>query len=166
MTTPPGTIENGYTRRGAAGVLLASEEWAKSKGLPILAYLVTGETAAVDFIKADKSSDSFVRGAEGLLMAPAQAVPRMLGRLGLGLGQAIDAALLEAVGARQIGRARGLGAGPLEHVHHLPRRPLAADQRLARLRRPAGGLDPFPSVRSFGRAQNGSTIGDVMRGRI
>lgn len=71
---------------GAAGVLLASEEWAKSKGLPILAYLVTGETAAVDFIKADKSSDSFVRGAEGLLMAPAQAVPRMLGRLGLGLG--------------------------------------------------------------------------------
>ena len=58
---------------GAAGVLLASEDWAKAKGLPILAYLVTGETAGVDFVKADNSSDKFVRGAEGLLMAPAQA---------------------------------------------------------------------------------------------
>lgn len=71
---------------GAAGVLLASEDWAKAKGLPILAYLVTGETAGVDFVKADNSSDKFVRGAEGLLMAPAQAVPRMLSKQGLGLG--------------------------------------------------------------------------------
>lgn len=71
---------------GAAGVFLASEEYAKANGLPIAAYLVTGQTAAVDFVKADRSSDAFVRGAEGLLMAPAQAVPRMLDRLGLGLG--------------------------------------------------------------------------------
>ena len=71
---------------GAAGVLLASEEWAKAKGLPIQAYLVTGETAGVDFVKADKSNDKFVRGSEGLLMAPAQAVPRMLAKQGLGLG--------------------------------------------------------------------------------
>ncbi len=70
---------------GAAAVLLASEDWAKSKGLPILAYLVTGETAAVDFVKADKSTDNFIRGSEGLLMAPAQAVPRMLAREGLKL---------------------------------------------------------------------------------
>jgi acetyl-CoA C-acetyltransferase len=52
---------------GAAAVLLASEEWAKSRGLPVLAYLKYGKYAAVDFI--DK---------EGLLMAPAYAVPRML----------------------------------------------------------------------------------------
>lgn len=70
---------------GAAGVLLASEEWAREKGLPIQAWLVTGETAAVDFVKADRSQDDFVRGAEGLLMAPAQAVPRMLAREGLKL---------------------------------------------------------------------------------
>ncbi|MDG2530944.1 acetyl-CoA C-acetyltransferase [Caulobacter endophyticus] len=60
---------------GASTVLLASEEWAKARGLPVLAYLRAGETAAVDFVKGD----------EGLLMAPAYAVPRMLGKLGLSL---------------------------------------------------------------------------------
>lgn len=60
---------------GAAVVLLASEEWARGRGLPILAYLRAGETAAVDF----------VGGAEGLLMAPAYAVPRMLDKLGITL---------------------------------------------------------------------------------
>ncbi len=60
---------------GAAVALLASEDWAKARNLPILAYLRTGETAAVDF--AD--------GAEGLLMAPAYAVPRMLAKLGISL---------------------------------------------------------------------------------
>lgn len=60
---------------GAAVVLLASEDWAKQRGLPILAYLRAGETAAVDF----------VGGAEGLLMAPAYAVPRMLDKLDLSL---------------------------------------------------------------------------------
>ncbi len=71
---------------GAAGVLLASEDWAKAQGLPVQAWFVTGETAAVDFVRADASDDRFVRGAEGLLMAPAQAVARMLERLDLGLG--------------------------------------------------------------------------------
>lgn len=59
---------------GAACVLLASEEWAKQRNLPVLAYLSYTETAAVDFV-----------GAEGLLMAPAYAVPRMLKRAGLKL---------------------------------------------------------------------------------
>ena len=52
---------------GAAAVLLASEEWAKARGLPVLAYLTYGKYAAVDFVNK-----------EGLLMAPAYAVPRML----------------------------------------------------------------------------------------
>jgi acetyl-CoA C-acetyltransferase len=52
---------------GAAGVLLASEEWAKARGLPVLAHLTYGKYAAVDFVNK-----------EGLLMAPAYAVPRML----------------------------------------------------------------------------------------
>lgn len=60
---------------GASVVLLASEEWAKERSLPILAYLTHSETAAVDY----------VHGREGLLMAPAYAVPRMLKRAGLQL---------------------------------------------------------------------------------
>lgn len=60
---------------GASAVLLASEEWAAKKGLPVLAYLVAGEVAAVDFIDE----------REGLLMAPAYAVPRMLQKLNLRL---------------------------------------------------------------------------------
>ena len=58
---------------GASTVLLASDEWAASHDLPVLAHLVEWETAAVDY----------VHGAEGLLMAPAYAVPRMLSRAGL-----------------------------------------------------------------------------------
>jgi acetyl-CoA C-acetyltransferase len=60
---------------GASTVLLASEDWAKEKGLPVLAYLTAYETAAVDY----------VHGGEGLLMAPAYAVARMLQREGLSL---------------------------------------------------------------------------------
>jgi acetyl-CoA C-acetyltransferase len=60
---------------GASAVLLASEDWAKEHGHEPLAYFVDGETAAVDF----------VHGGEGLLMAPAYAVPRMLARNGLTL---------------------------------------------------------------------------------
>lgn len=52
---------------GAAAVLLGSEEWAKSRGLPVLAYLTYGKYAAVDFVHK-----------EGLLMAPAYGVARML----------------------------------------------------------------------------------------
>jgi acetyl-CoA C-acetyltransferase len=52
---------------GASAVLLASEEWAKSRGLPVQAYLSYGKAAAVDFEKK-----------EGLLMAPAYGVPRLL----------------------------------------------------------------------------------------
>jgi len=60
---------------GAATVLLASDEWAETHRVPVLAYLVDAETAAVDF----------VHGGEGLLMAPAYAVPRLLARNGLTL---------------------------------------------------------------------------------
>jgi acetyl-CoA C-acetyltransferase len=60
---------------GASAVLLASEEWAVEHGHEPLAFLVDSETAAVDY----------VHGGEGLLMAPAYAVPRMLERHGLSL---------------------------------------------------------------------------------
>ncbi|AJQ49225.1 MULTISPECIES: acetyl-CoA C-acetyltransferase [Pseudomonas] len=60
---------------GASVVLLGTEEWAAQQGFEVLAYLVDGETAAVDF----------VTGREGLLMAPVYAVPRLLARNGLTL---------------------------------------------------------------------------------
>ncbi|HET6668142.1 MAG TPA: acetyl-CoA C-acetyltransferase [Intrasporangium sp.] len=60
---------------GASVVLLASEEWAKEHGHPVLAYLTASETAAVDY----------VHGGEGLLMAPAYAMARMLSREGYSL---------------------------------------------------------------------------------
>jgi acetyl-CoA C-acetyltransferase len=55
-------------------VLLASEEWAAQRGLPVLAYLTFAEVAGVDYVHG-----------EGLLMAPTIAVPRMLQRAGLKL---------------------------------------------------------------------------------
>ncbi|HEV7187702.1 MAG TPA: acetyl-CoA C-acetyltransferase [Blastococcus sp.] len=60
---------------GASAVLLASDEWAAGQGLPVLAHLVDGQTAAVDY----------VHGGEGLLMAPVYAMPLMLARNGLTL---------------------------------------------------------------------------------
>jgi acetyl-CoA C-acetyltransferase len=60
---------------GASTVLLASEDEAEKHGWTPLAYFVDYETAAVDYVS----------GAEGLLMAPAYAVPRMLARQGLTL---------------------------------------------------------------------------------
>ena len=59
---------------GAAAVLLASEEWAQARGLPVLAHLSMGQVAANDFAHGD-----------GLLMAPTIAVSEMLKRAGLTL---------------------------------------------------------------------------------
>jgi acetyl-CoA C-acetyltransferase len=60
---------------GASVVLLATQEWAAARDLPVLAFLTWAQTAAVDY----------VHGGEGLLMAPAYAVPAMLDRAGLAL---------------------------------------------------------------------------------
>jgi acetyl-CoA C-acetyltransferase len=62
---------------GASTVLLGSEEWARTHDLPLLAEIVDGEAAAVDF----------VHGKDGLLMAPAFAVPRLLARNSLVLAE-------------------------------------------------------------------------------
>ncbi|OIV39177.1 acetyl-CoA acetyltransferase [Mangrovactinospora gilvigrisea] len=58
---------------GAATVLLASDDWARERGLPVLAHLVDCRTAAVDHLS----------GADGLLTAPVFAVPRLLAAHGL-----------------------------------------------------------------------------------
>jgi acetyl-CoA C-acetyltransferase len=75
---PEGTMTAGNSTPlsdGASVVLLAGEEWAAARGLPVRAYLVDAQTAAVDH----------VHKREGLLMAPAYAVPRLLARAGLTL---------------------------------------------------------------------------------
>ena len=60
---------------GASTVLLASNEWAEQRNLPVLAHLTHAKVAAVDYVHGD----------EGLLMAPAYAVPRLLDEAGLKL---------------------------------------------------------------------------------
>jgi acetyl-CoA C-acetyltransferase len=59
---------------GAAAVLLASEDWARQKNLPVMAYLTFAKAAAVNFIND-----------EGLLLAPAYAVSDMLKQANLSL---------------------------------------------------------------------------------
>ena len=76
--TASGTLTAGNSTPmtdGASAVLLASEEWARARDLPVLAYLAYGKVAAVDFLDH----------REGLLMAPAYAVPMMLADAGLSL---------------------------------------------------------------------------------
>ncbi|MBN8280725.1 MAG: acetyl-CoA C-acetyltransferase [Gammaproteobacteria bacterium] len=74
---PGGTMTAGNSTPltdGAAAVLLASEEWAAARHLPVQAYLRYGKVAAVDFVKK-----------EGLLLAPAYAVSAMLADANLSL---------------------------------------------------------------------------------
>jgi len=79
--SPAGTLTAGNSSPltdGAACVLLASEEWAKQRGLQPQCFLTYSETAAVDFV-------GMAGPKEGMLMAPAYAVSRMLDRAKLTL---------------------------------------------------------------------------------
>ena len=77
---PEGTMTAGNSTPlsdGASLVLLASEEWAAAHDIPVQAYITEAQTAAVDH----------VHKREGLLMAPAYAMPKMLARAGMELGE-------------------------------------------------------------------------------
>jgi len=79
--SPAGTLTAGNSSPltdGASCVLLASEEWAASRKIPVQAYVTFTETAAVDFV-------GMAGPKEGMLMAPAYAVPKMLDRAGIRL---------------------------------------------------------------------------------
>jgi acetyl-CoA C-acetyltransferase len=79
--SPAGTLTAGNSSPltdGAAAVLLSSEEWAAARKIPVQAFVTFTETAAVDFV-------GMAGPKEGMLMAPAYAVPRMLDRTGLKL---------------------------------------------------------------------------------
>jgi acetyl-CoA C-acetyltransferase len=60
---------------GASCILLASEEWAKAHGLPVLAYFTHAELAAIEYLD----------NRQNLLMAPVYAASRMLAKAGLTL---------------------------------------------------------------------------------
>ncbi|MGH8765742.1 MAG: acetyl-CoA C-acyltransferase, partial [Burkholderiales bacterium] len=63
---------------GASCVLIASEEWARARSLPVQARIVDYAVAAVDYV-------GMAGPKEGLLMAPTYAVPKMLDRQGIAL---------------------------------------------------------------------------------
>ncbi|NBX41776.1 MAG: acetyl-CoA C-acyltransferase, partial [Gammaproteobacteria bacterium] len=91
---------------GASAVLLASESWARARGLPILAWLRFGKAAAVDFTNAE----------EGLLMAPAYAVPAMLRDAELELGDFDFYEIHEAFAAQVLADTKPLGI-PLDKLN-------------------------------------------------
>jgi acetyl-CoA C-acetyltransferase len=100
---------------GAAAILLASEDWAEKRGIPVEAYLGLGRTSAVDFVQG-----------EGLLMAPTVAVSDLLRQTGLALQdfdyyeihEAFAAQVLATLKAwesedycrRRLGRSQALGS--------------------------------------------------------
>jgi acetyl-CoA C-acetyltransferase len=76
-TSGQGTLTAGNSTNlsdGASAALLATETWASARSLPVRAWLVDAQVAAVDFV-----------GGEGLLMAPCIAVAQLLARQGLAL---------------------------------------------------------------------------------
>jgi acetyl-CoA C-acetyltransferase len=79
--SPAGTLSAGNSSPltdGAACVLLASEDWARARNIPVQAFITQTETSAVDFVGMSGPK-------EGMLMAPAYAVPRMLDRAKIAL---------------------------------------------------------------------------------
>src|SRR3954462_80487 len=79
--SPAGTLSAGNSSPltdGASAVLLASDKWAPERNIPVQAYITFAESAAVDFV-------GMAGPKEGMLMAPAYAVPRMLDRAGIKL---------------------------------------------------------------------------------
>ncbi|AEQ52532.1 acetyl-CoA C-acetyltransferase [Pelagibacterium halotolerans] len=107
---------------GASSVLLASEDWARERGLPILGYLTMGAVSANDFAHGD-----------GLLMAPTIAVSDLMRRSGLGfadidlfeLHEAFAAQVLCTLAAWEdpdynravLGRDDPLGAVPVDKIN-------------------------------------------------
>lgn len=92
---------------GASALLLASERRARADGWEPLAFIRAMEYAAID-------------PGEGLLMAPAVAVPRLLRRMGLGLDSMDLIEIHEAFAAQVLANAlaweRGWKADPMGAV--------------------------------------------------
>ena len=103
---------------GAAAALLASEDWAAKHGLPVQAYLVDAQTTALNFV-----------AGEGLLMAPAMAVSKLLERNGLKL-QDFDFYEIHEAFAAQVLATLKAWEDPVYCKNHLGRdEPLGAIDR-------------------------------------
>ena len=143
---------------GASVSLLATDEWAAAHGsMPVLAYFVDGETAAVDY----------VNGKDGLLMAPTYAVPRLLARNGLSLQDFDFYEIHEAFASVVLAHAGGVGVrGVLQGTARpgqcaRPHRPVEAQrQRLVAGRGPPVRRDRRPDRRAAGQAAGREEEGD------
>ncbi len=91
---------------GASSLLLASEDWAKERGLPILAYLTGGDVAANNFVAGD-----------GLLMAPTIALGRLLARQERSLGDFDLVEIHEAFAAQVLATLKALQDGDYCREH-------------------------------------------------
>ncbi|KAI9447052.1 acetyl-CoA acetyltransferase [Russula earlei] len=103
---------------GASCVLLASEEWAKERGLPILAYITMAEIAAIEYIQ----------NQHNLLMAPVNAADRMLRRAGLQLQDFDFYEIHEAFTAQVLATLKIWESAELSHSFGLEK-PLGAIDR-------------------------------------
>ena len=132
---------------GAAAVLLASDEWAAERSLPVLAHLVA---------RRDRRRRLRRTASEGLLMAPVYAVPRLLERHGLTLQDFDFYEIHEAFASQVLATlkawedpASARAAGP-RRAARLDRPRQAQRQRLARS--PPGTRSPRPAAGSSPRS--------------
>jgi acetyl-CoA acetyltransferase family protein len=105
-TSSSGTLTAGNSSPltdGAAGVLLLSEDEAKKQGREVLAYITDYEYSAID-------------PKEGLLMAPAVAVPRLLMRNNLTLSDFDLVEIHEAFGAQVVANEKAWAEGLKEEA--------------------------------------------------
>ena len=137
---------------GASAVLLASEEWAAERGLPVLAYFVDAQTAAVDH----------VHKGEGLLMAPAYAMPRLLDRNELGFADFDLFEIHEAFASQVLATLARLARPGVQPRAARPRgaagrdRPRPSSTSTA-ARWPPGTRSPPPAGGSWPRSRRRST---------
>ena len=138
---------------GAACVLLASEEWATKRGLPVQAYLTYSQTSANNFIEG-----------EGLLMAPTIAISRMLDRAGLKLQDFDFYEIHEAFAAQVLATLKAL-EDPVYCKKFLGRD--AADGLHRSRQAQRQGLEPRlrPSVRGHGRTHRRQSRQAALRAR-
>jgi acetyl-CoA C-acetyltransferase len=113
---------------GASAVLLASEQWALERGLPILCYLTHAREAAVNFVDD-----------EGLLMAPAYAVSDMLKTAGLSLQDFAVYEIHEAFAAQTIATLKAWESPQFCKERLLRDEPLGSIDR-SRLNRKGGSV--------------------------
>ena len=120
-TSGQGTLTAGNSTPltdGASAVLLANDEWASNRGLRVQAWITHSAVAAVDFTHG-----------EGLLIAPAIAVSRMLDKAGLSLQDFDFYEIHEAFAAQVLCTLRAWESADY------------CRQRLGR-ERPLGAIDP------------------------